>query len=543
MMSHSKSVLLALLLAALQFWLFVGCSTDNGEGSSASSEDLRSPAQVTVLVGQQASLGQAATMQSMSFNVVTATGSLRLGIYDATGAGGSPGVLKAQTASFTPVVGWNTQNLTTPVALPAGTYWLAYLPSSSALAFEADFTTGSYWAAPYTFGAMPASFPTTGASGGTSHWALYASGAPSSGSSSGGGSDGGSSGGDSGSGGARDPLQQPFASTSIWNMPIGSGAVYVPANLTTNPPGSFFQGDLERISLTPTAPATTVYYNSAGWSGASRCSPSGGSGDGLPLQVPMPASWIVPDDGGNNGAAFLLADNQTVVQLQPLARCTAGGLATALLAPSQWTVSLYGDGIPGAHGGSGLSTLGGTIRIGELRPGQIGMKHALKLDLASPLELYHPSSAGDAYRWPALTADADWANYGTIAGPNNTNAAMKMGVLLAIPASTSIASLGLETEPGKQLAWTLQNYGAYDVDSYDGDQGTSLAAESGPNGDFPTQFQNDYGFAFLARDTDNSAWWRDLVRLRKALSAVDNNSPTSIGGGGTPLQPLAAPLP
>ncbi len=29
--------------------------------------------------------------------------------------------------------------------------------------------------------------------------------------------------------GTRDPLKWPFAATSIWNMPIGSGAVYVPA--------------------------------------------------------------------------------------------------------------------------------------------------------------------------------------------------------------------------------------------------------------------------------------------------------------------------
>jgi hypothetical protein len=117
-------------------------------------------------------------MQSMSFNVVTADGSLVLGIYDATGAGGGPGVLKAQTASFTPVVGWNTQNLITPVALPAGNYWLVYLPSSSALAFEVDQTTGSYWSAPEPFGAMPGSFPTAGAYGGTAHWSLYASSSP-----------------------------------------------------------------------------------------------------------------------------------------------------------------------------------------------------------------------------------------------------------------------------------------------------------------------------------------------------------------------------
>jgi hypothetical protein len=170
-----------------------------------------------LLVGQQASLGQAATMQSMSFNVVTASGRLVLGIYDATGASGGPGALKAQTPSFAPVVGWNTQNLTTPVALPAGTYWLAYLPSSSALAFEIDSTTGSYWAAPYTFAAMPGSFPTAGAYGGTAHWALYASGSSSSGSSS---ADSGSS--TSGSSSCTGLTPIPASTPTLYISPTGS---------------------------------------------------------------------------------------------------------------------------------------------------------------------------------------------------------------------------------------------------------------------------------------------------------------------------------
>ena len=55
-------------------------------------------------------------------------------------AGGAPGALKASTASFTPVAGWNTQVVTTPVALPAGTYWLSYLPSSNALGFRKAWT-------------------------------------------------------------------------------------------------------------------------------------------------------------------------------------------------------------------------------------------------------------------------------------------------------------------------------------------------------------------------------------------------------------------
>src|SRR5262249_31626071 len=64
-----------------------------------------------LLIAQQASLSQLATIQSMSFYVTTAAGKLRLGLYDATGPGGGPGSKLAETAEITPVAGWNTANV------------------------------------------------------------------------------------------------------------------------------------------------------------------------------------------------------------------------------------------------------------------------------------------------------------------------------------------------------------------------------------------------------------------------------------------------
>ena len=78
---------------------------------------------------------QAATIQSLSFYVSAASGNLILGIYDATGPNGGPGALKASTASFAAKTGWNTANVVTPVSLAAGTYWMAFLPSSNTLTF------------------------------------------------------------------------------------------------------------------------------------------------------------------------------------------------------------------------------------------------------------------------------------------------------------------------------------------------------------------------------------------------------------------------
>jgi hypothetical protein len=127
-----------------------------------------------LLLAQNATLSQVATIQSLSFYVTVAGGNLRLGIYDATGPSGGPGAKKAETASFTPVVGWNTASVITPISLNAGTYWLAYLPSSNTLAFKKDTTpgvSGKYYS--YTYGVMPATFSTAPAST-TSHWSLYA---------------------------------------------------------------------------------------------------------------------------------------------------------------------------------------------------------------------------------------------------------------------------------------------------------------------------------------------------------------------------------
>jgi hypothetical protein len=338
----------------------------------------------------------------------------------------------------------------------------------------------------------------------------------------------------------RDPLKQPFASTSIWNMPIGSNAQYVVASLSGNPGNNIWAPmpgvDAEKIFLTPDAPMTNLYFSDAGWSGRDRCS---ATNIRTPLlMVPMPMDYVVPNSTGNNSAAFLMPDRRTVVQTQPLARCT-GQAPTSMATVAN--VDLYGTGITGSHGGSGLSAIGGSIRVGELRPGTLeGPRHALKVAVFGAEALYRCTTRSDCYRWPAVTADSyAVGRYGS--ANNNRNAGMKMGALLAIPYSTSIASLNLETAVAQQLAWTLQNYGAYIVDDTNS-PGFVLDAESGPDGDKSAEFKADWGFDMLQKVANNTAWRRDMQKLVQALYVVNNNTPTTIGGGGTPRQPLAPPL-
>jgi hypothetical protein len=127
-----------------------------------------------LLLAQQATLAQTATIKSLSFYVVTAVGNLRLGIYDATGPNDGPGAKKAETAEFAAAAGWNAVNVVTPVSLPAGAYWLAYAPSDNGLTFRrAGDGTGMYAYFSQTYGPMPNTFSTTPTTG-TDHWSFYA---------------------------------------------------------------------------------------------------------------------------------------------------------------------------------------------------------------------------------------------------------------------------------------------------------------------------------------------------------------------------------
>eukprot|EP00662_Eupelagonemidae_sp_cell21_P005379 gene5379-34199_t len=51
------------------------------------------------------------------------------------------------------------------------------------------------------------------------------------------------------------------------------------------------------------------------------------------FKAPMPANYTWPNDGGNDGAAFLLADRRTVQQCQPFHRCSLDGPATCGTGP------------------------------------------------------------------------------------------------------------------------------------------------------------------------------------------------------------------
>ena len=114
------------------------------------------------LQGIKASLGQTATIRSMSIYFKAASGLVRLSIYD--DKGNYPGTLRAQTREFVPAVGWNTQNVTSPVTLGAGNYWLIWQTDNHNIGVAYTHGTSAYIVSGYAFGPPPAAFPSGGRS-------------------------------------------------------------------------------------------------------------------------------------------------------------------------------------------------------------------------------------------------------------------------------------------------------------------------------------------------------------------------------------------
>jgi hypothetical protein len=302
----------------------------------------------------------------------------------------------------------------------------------------------------------------------------------------------------------RDPLKWPFARTSIWNMPIHQNAQYVPAGI-----GAPLQGTLvdeDYIVLTPEAPSVTIYENYAGWDRSKdRCLVEGGQ----LMQAPIPDNFVISrstwlGDTPNAGLAVLMPDGRTIKQTQPFARCTPGGDGT-----SQYNfpdVDLYGDGIRGAHGGSGMSAIGGAIRLGELVPGSV-IRHVLKVNIYAAKYLsYNATHKG--FRWPATQADGYAANvYG------GTVEATRMGALLALPPSVNIEAMGLETEPGRIIARAMQDYGAYIVDDPYWDI-AAFITEYSPQGRVIDEFESVWGMPMEVGGPSTTNGWTRQYRRR-----------------------------
>lgn len=313
----------------------------------------------------------------------------------------------------------------------------------------------------------------------------------------------------------RDPWRHPFASTSIWNTAIGSGAVYVDAGMPA--PGNVGH-DIEHLYKTTRRDPVLPLFKPSGW------------GKRWPGKAPngfirIPRRLVIedaePPHTPNSCAAFLMPDGRTVHQVSPMVRLRG---SDRVVGHVHRNVDLYGDGLHGAHYGSGLSVLGGSIRKGELTSSG-PIKHAIKLNVWCKHVYYGEDRKG--FRWPGRMADS-YAKQ-RYAGSNR---ALAMGALVCLRPSLKPEDLGVRTEVGLKIFAALQDYGAYLAEDSAWDA-ADLCVERG----VPEQVRERYGYSMRG---STGPYIDEMKRMVASLSIVDNNSPESIGGGGVPRQP---PLP
>ncbi len=300
----------------------------------------------------------------------------------------------------------------------------------------------------------------------------------------------------------RDPLAWPFSRTSIWNTPIGSAAAYVPARLqAANAWYGRITADPEYISVDPTSPLKTLTV-------------PGQAGDGAQVRV---APDLAHNGSWNGCSTVLTADGRSVWSGQPL-RLTAGGTPTWTWTTQRTASDLRGDGIEGCHGGSRMSGLGGSLRTGELATAA-PLRHALKVNLYCKKYCFRGGSQADSKRWPAFTADGYWAT-----GYSGSVPALKMGALLALPPSTDLR--GVTDPKARKIAEAFRDFGAYVVDDTAWDvHALDMDQRMVKSGEWP--------------GASEPAFHAQLQQVFQQLAVVDNNTPGSVGGGGTPRAPLA----
>ncbi len=329
--------------------------------------------------------------------------------------------------------------------------------------------------------------------------------------------------------GERDPWTWPFSRDSIWNMPLGSNAKYEHVGFEFYDAYGFDeeyiwttdendeQLEIVKSTMHDRWPDDVTNYHRGG-------------------KIYWPRGVTISKElRGNCCSAILQPDGRYIIQLQPTCRDTTD--ANYVVGIGGGKVDIYDLGYFGSHYGSYLSTLGGSIRLGELTNDE-DIHHSLKLDVFGKTCLYFDWETM-GYTWPAKTADSG-ASEGAYAGKNPN---VRMGSLLAIDPNVTAESLGITTKPGKKIFKALQDYGCYIVDD-------SAWEEYNFCGDIAVidEVKKAYGINIngnysMTADSVNRAWAKDLKAMIENLKVITNNSKATVGGGGTPRRPLAPNLP
>lgn len=348
----------------------------------------------------------------------------------------------------------------------------------------------------------------------------------------------------------REAWQQPFAVDSIWNMPIHVDAVYVDAQIPTDPTNYSHMSPDENISIgAPDAPKrdvhdTDVLFSMGGGtqiSGADRC---GGweAGTINAAQVPIPESFTTVGSplrnriGGNNSTAIYQDDLRTIHQVNPFESC--GDSPRTYVSGNGNPINVVqidGDGRLGGHAGSGLSSIGGTLRLRDLEPGTT-IAHALQMNPWAVSTLYFDQTPGgdEGFRWPARRDDGYANDPATGRHYQGLVPEVRMGALMAL--LPTFDETTLETELAQRIARALKDYGGYFVDDASRNVvSVNMCWEQRQDGAAQTATQRFLELHGYEVDENDPAhpWVIDMKTIWGSLHVVDSNDEFNIGGGPT----------
>ena len=285
----------------------------------------------------------------------------------------------------------------------------------------------------------------------------------------------------------------PFASTSVWNTAIGSGATF---EAKTGPRTASF---LTAKPVINSATWSTPVFRATSTDVLATLK-SVRTNQQWTIRIPSTATGALGTGGYADGHATIVQpDGRTSYDTYKLRKVSS----TVWEAQVAKVTDLHGTGTHLGVRAAGTPMLAGLIRAHELR--DLKINHALAVAVPNTV-------LKSGFVWPAKSQDTDGAT--AYAGQ------VPMGSLLAIPGSVNVSALGLSPE-GLALGKALQNYGAYVVDRAGMD---ALYCETSCD---PT------ATARMATD------WKVL---QGHMRAVTNGTATTVAGGGTPRLPAAAPL-
>jgi hypothetical protein len=313
--------------------------------------------------------------------------------------------------------------------------------------------------------------------------------------------------------GTREPWDQPFSSTSVWNTPIGSGAQWS-----------------DPATDAGTAQLITVngVINAGNWGQPVYVA---GAGDPVitvtdtdtdepirpqTLHSPIDAIPAPPSAAGGDHhmAWFDLTQPTNMFSYYACSFNNGNDVTGGVTCRLGGVWDACGDGVTNSMApGSDYNFAIGTIRHWELQAGKI--QHVLRYSDSSDLAKSPGPTWTSNIPWPNTHEDLNGPNCGAADG-NGYCGTLDAGLTLGIPASVNLNSLGL-SQGGMMIATALQQYGAIWRDSGGHNQITFYAEPQDDNDPLVNQARGD------------------MNKIVPLLRVLLNQGPNSINGGGTPL--------